>query len=147
MQQNMSPIQIVIDTNVLVSAFRSTRGASFALLRRMHDKAFVINLSNALVLEYEEKLQVEAKRHGLGNIALVGKFLDYIVTRGKRWGVHGSLPVSGIDPGDQYIFDLAIASEARIIVSYNVKHFRGAAAWGVAVMRPGEFLRILEESE
>ena len=53
----MAPIQVVIDTNVLVSASRSRRGASYRLVRMIGDPRFQINLSCALLLEYEEKLK------------------------------------------------------------------------------------------
>ncbi|MFL5343004.1 MAG: PIN domain-containing protein [Gemmataceae bacterium] len=50
----MGPPEIVIDTNVIVSALHSPRGASFRLLNLVGTDRFSINLSVALVLEYEE---------------------------------------------------------------------------------------------
>jgi predicted nucleic acid-binding protein len=49
----MKTFQIVIDTNVLVSALRSKRGASFRLLRLLGDSRFEINVSVPLVIEHE----------------------------------------------------------------------------------------------
>jgi predicted nucleic acid-binding protein len=43
--------QVVIDTNVLVAALRSNRGASHRLLRLVGDDRWQINLSVPLVLE------------------------------------------------------------------------------------------------
>ncbi len=49
--------QIVIDTSVIISAIRSKRGASYRLLLLAgKDLRWQINLSTALLLEYEEKL-------------------------------------------------------------------------------------------
>ena len=55
--------QIVLDTNVILSAVRSGSGASAALLRRLAINAanerdeFTVCLSVTLALEYEEILQ------------------------------------------------------------------------------------------
>ena len=49
-------MRIVFDTNVLVSALRSRRGASFALLQRVGGPEFELALSVPLVLEYEDVL-------------------------------------------------------------------------------------------
>jgi len=46
--------QVVIDTNVLVAALRSRRGASFRLLDLLGDPRWQANLSVALALEYEQ---------------------------------------------------------------------------------------------
>jgi putative PIN family toxin of toxin-antitoxin system len=50
-------LQIVIDTNVFVAAFRSRRGAANLLLDRLSDERWQINVSNALLSEYEDVLK------------------------------------------------------------------------------------------
>lgn len=45
--------QIVLDTNVLVAASRSRRGAAFRLVSLLPAASFEINLSVPLVYEYE----------------------------------------------------------------------------------------------
>src|ERR1022692_1042855 len=53
--------ETVLDTNVLVAALRSKRGASHQLLRLIGEGEWRLNVSVALALEYEEVL----KRHTL----------------------------------------------------------------------------------
>ena len=53
----MEPYKIVIDTNVLVSALRSRRGASFRLLSLIDSGKFITNISVPLVYEYEQVLK------------------------------------------------------------------------------------------
>ena len=55
-------IQIVIDTNVLVAAMRSRWGRSNELLQRIDDSRWQVNVSVALILEYEEVLGREAAK-------------------------------------------------------------------------------------
>ena len=48
--------QIVIDTNVLVSSLKSNAGASYKLFSILNDRRWQINVSTALLYEYEEIL-------------------------------------------------------------------------------------------
>ena len=71
----LSPMRLVLDTNVFVAAFRSRNGASNMLLR-FADKGMVTPLcSTALFLEYEAVLSREKIRqatgHSLEDVALV----------------------------------------------------------------------------
>ncbi len=56
--------QIVLDTNVLISALRSRRGASIAILQRIGD-AWEPLISVPLILEYEAVGKREAERLGI----------------------------------------------------------------------------------
>jgi rRNA-processing protein FCF1 len=51
------PYQLVLDTNVLVSGLRSQQGASYKLLTLLNDQCWQLNISAALVFEYEEILK------------------------------------------------------------------------------------------
>ena len=46
-------MNIVIDTNVLISALKSKQGASYKLLISLPDNLFVPNVSVPLFIEYE----------------------------------------------------------------------------------------------
>jgi len=49
----MKPINIVLDTNILVSALRSRNGASYKLLTLTDNGNFLLNIPVPLFLEYE----------------------------------------------------------------------------------------------
>lgn len=68
--------EVVLDTNVLVAALRSKRGASYQLIRSIGQGNWRPNISVALALEYEDVL----KRKGLLPItdAETDDFLDYV---------------------------------------------------------------------
>ncbi len=53
----MIKLRAVLDTNVLVAALSSRRGASFALLSQAVNKRFALLASPALWLEYEAVLK------------------------------------------------------------------------------------------
>ena len=55
----------MVDTNVLVAALRSNRGASYRLLTMLNDGRWQVNISTALIFEYEEVLKRENQQLGL----------------------------------------------------------------------------------
>ena len=59
--------QVVIDTNVLVAALLSSRGASHRLLRLLGDHRWRMNVSVPLVFEYEQTLKRLCTRENLNN--------------------------------------------------------------------------------
>ena len=83
--------QVVIDTNVLVAALLSNRGASHRLLRLVGDDRWRMNLSVPLVLEYEQTL----KRTCAGE-ALTGSDIDGILrfhfAGAERFGIRVITP-------------------------------------------------------
>ena len=70
--------EIVLDTNVLVSAFRSKRGASYELVRSIGLGAWRLNISVALALEYEDVLKRKGMLPRGITEAEVDAFLDYV---------------------------------------------------------------------
>ena len=108
----MKPVAVVLDTNVLVAAARSQRGASFALLQTLPSGKWRMNLSPALMLEYEAKLKTEALRQGRP-LAVVDRFLDFPVSISDRRQTYFLLRPLLRDPGDDFVIELAVAGRAQ----------------------------------
>ena len=138
----MKPHQVVLDTNVLVAAARSQRGASYALLLTLPKRRWQLNLSPALMLEYESKLKIEATRQNRP-LTVVDRFLDFLAAISNRRQIYFLLRPFLRDPGDEFIIELAVASRAQFIVTHNVRDFAGATEYGLRVVRPHEMLLIL----
>ena len=138
------PIQLVIDTSVLVAAARSSAGASFELLRLFAagDPRWEWNISTALVPEYEAVLKREQHRQGR-SLSAVDKFLDDVAARANRRAIFFLFRPFLTDPDDELILELALASASSYIVTHNRADFRDAKRFGVTVLSPGEFLRVL----
>jgi predicted nucleic acid-binding protein len=138
------PIQIVIDTNVLVAAARSNAGASFEVLRLFAtgDARWQWNISTALLLEYEAVLKREQHRQGR-SLAVVDRFLDDLAARTNRHAIFYLIRPFLADPDDELILELALASASSYSVTHNRDDFRDAGRFGLGVLTPGEFLRIL----
>ncbi len=133
----------VIDTNVLVSALRSRRGASFRLISLLGDPRWQPIVSVALVLEYEEVAMREAGRLGLADW-VVDSIIDMFCRLGARHTIRFRLRPALGDPDDEFLLELAVASQADFLVTFNIHDFRGSEVFGVRPVTPGEFLRTIE---
>ena len=133
-------LRVVLDTNVLVAAVRSRRGAAFALLSRVGTQEFDIALSVPLVLEYEEALLRQ-----LGETALrrsdVEVIIDYLCAVGKHQEIYFLWRPFLQDPEDDMVLELAVAAECEAIVTFNKRDFGGAEMFGIRVLGPIELLR------
>ncbi|HEX8708886.1 MAG TPA: putative toxin-antitoxin system toxin component, PIN family [Pyrinomonadaceae bacterium] len=136
--------QVVIDTNVLLAALRSRRGASHRLFRLIGDERWRMNLSVPLFLEYEDVI----KRPGAGlslSVEELDDILDFIcASAGLREIFYLWRPVLP-DPKDDFILELAVESRSDFIITFNLKDFVGLERFGIEVITPQEFLRKLGE--
>jgi putative PIN family toxin of toxin-antitoxin system len=135
----MATVRVVLDTNVLVSAFRSREGVAFRLVSLLSKERFEICVSVPLVLEYEDVL-LRATSLGKDDVLSVLRFLCAVAHQQKIFYLwRPSLP----DPKDDMVLELAVASRARYVVTYNGKDFAAAERFGVQVITPKAFLDIL----
>jgi putative PIN family toxin of toxin-antitoxin system len=131
---------IVMDTNVLVAALRSREGASFKVLSLVDNRKFTLCLSVPLVLEYEAASKKQAKATGLA-AADVDTIIDYLCLVGEHYKVYYLWRPFLRDPKDDMVLELAVASNAESIVTYNRADFKGANQFGVKVITPKALLQ------
>ena len=135
-------MRVVLDSNVLVAALRSRNGASFQLLRMLRAGRFEVAISVPLAFQYESVLVRHAKELALSKQEATG-LVDYFCQIAHKQEIHFLWRPTLSDPGDEFVLELAVAAECRIIVTYNVKDFRGAGRFGISILTPGEFLKLL----
>ncbi len=136
---SMSAYHIVLDTNVLIAALRSRRGAAHRLLLLVGSEKFTLHVSVPLVLEYED-----AALRLVGQSALTSEDIDAILDYICSVAVHHEifylwrpfLP----DPGDDMVLELAVAGHCDFIVTYNRKDFAGSEQFGIQAITPQAFL-------
>lgn len=134
--------RVVLDTNVVVAALRSRRGASAALLLAAGTARFEFCISVALLFEYESVLKRPESGVRLP-LEAVDDILDYLASVGRQQEVFFLWRPVLQDPGDDHVLELAVAGGCEAIVTYNVRDFRGAERFGLRVVTPSEFLREL----
>jgi predicted nucleic acid-binding protein len=134
-------IDVVVDTNVLVAAFRSSLGASYRLLQTIELRRWRPVISPALALEYESVL-----KRGVGELGLslgdVDDFTEYLCSRGRLVQIYFRWRPMLPDPDDDRILEVAVRTGSPI-VTFNVRDFRGSESLGIRTMSPGELLAVM----
>lgn len=135
----MNPPKVVLDTNVIIAALRSRRGASFRLVSLVDSGKFETNLSVPLVLEYEATIRAQQHELGLERDD-VEDFLDYLCHVANLHEIYFLWRPVLQDPGDEMVLELAVGAGCRHIVTYNKRDFRGVERFGVEVITPKDLL-------
>lgn len=140
----------VIDTDVVVAAFRSNAGASRRVVEAALARRFKVLVSVPLILEYESVLSRPEHLAASGaSIEDVIAALDELAAVGTRVKLLVRMRPMLRDPNDEMVLETAINGRADAIITFNVRDFRGAAGhFRCLALRPGEIIRKLEaESE
>ena len=141
-------LALVLDTDVMVAALRSNRGASRQLLLGALDGSFQLLLSVPLILEYEAVLNRPEHLAACGlSAAEIGRVLDDLagiaqpVTLSFRWRPRLS------DPNDDMVLETVVNGKADAIVTFNQRDFEAAVGdFGCAVILPGAALEQMRRS-
>jgi putative PIN family toxin of toxin-antitoxin system len=137
-------IQTVIDTNVIISALRSKRGASHKLLSLIDSPKFEINISVPLILEYEDVAKRQSRQLGLTH-SDIDDILDYICLCANHWRIFFLWRPYLKDPRDDMVLELAVESQSKYIITYNRRDFEGLEKFGIATKSPKELLQEIGE--
>jgi putative PIN family toxin of toxin-antitoxin system len=134
----------VIDTNVFISALRSSRGASFKLLELIGHNRFKLCVSVPLILEYESAAKRVSRSLGFRH-SDIGDILDYLCSEAEHREIFYLWRPFLKDPGDDMVLELAVEAEADYIVTHNIRDFARIELFGIKAFTPQEFLRDLGE--
>lgn len=132
-------LQIILDTNILVAAFRSKRGAANLLLDKIDDVRWRVNVSTALLLEYEDVLK-RPEMNVFISESDVDVFLNGLCTIAEFSDIFYLWRLLAADPNDAFILELAVRVNADFIITHNKKDFYAAADFDIQLATPKEFL-------
>jgi putative PIN family toxin of toxin-antitoxin system len=135
-------MRVVFDTNVLVAAARSKRGASYQLVSLLFTDKFKIAVSLPLYMEYLDVLMRPAvKPSGIADADILD-FVDEILQKAQTQNIYFLWRPWLKDEKDDMILELAIASQADYIVTFNLKDFRNIELFGIEAITPKDFLNL-----
>jgi len=136
-------MRVVFDTNVLVAAVRSRRGASYALVNSIPSAEFDICLSVGLYAEWSEVLARPENLPPGRTSAEAAEFVRYLASQAHLQEIHFLWRPMLADADDDLVVELAFAAGCQHIITHNVADFRGTEQLGIAAITPREFLSLI----
>jgi len=134
-------MQIVMDTNILVSALITPFGNAARILDMVLLGELQLLYDDRILLEYSEvllrpKFSFEERD--------VDDLMSFIDTEGlKVTSVPVNYPV--IDKDDIPFIEVAVSGTAEALITGNKRHFKGAHTKKIRIMNPDEFLKFWQK--
>ena len=134
---------MVLDTDVVVAAMRSPRGASAAILRAARQGRVTLLATVPLALEYEAVGSRAEHRLAAGLTEReVQIFLTAVVAMAEPVTTHFLWRPQLRDPADEMVLEAAANGSADALVTFNARDFGTAPAqFGIKVLLPREAIR------
>lgn len=133
---------MVLDTNVLVSAIRSRRGASFRILEQLGTGRYEVAVSVPLMLEYEDAM---LRHRGSLSEEDVRNIIDYVCSAARAQQIFYLWRPLLRDPKDDLVAELAVAAGVDAVVTHNLRDFAALKPFGIGIERPQDFLKRIGE--
>lgn len=129
-------MKIVLDTNIVVSAFLNPYGNPARIMGMVFTGLLVPCLDARILSEYKEvlsrpKFQISSQA--------IEYFLDFLRSDGHMsaaWPLVHYLP----DRQDEVFLEVAVASKAYCLITGNLKHFPKDRLSGIPTFLPAQFL-------
>ena len=140
-------MRLVLDTSVLVAAFRSGSGASRRILEAALGGRFVLLLSVPLMLEYESVLTRAEHLETSGlSVTEVNSVLDALAAVGEpvRLPFHWRPILRAAN--DDMVLEAAVNGRADGLVTFNDRDFLPVRAeFNIRIFSPRDLIRKLEK--
>ena len=135
--------RVVLDSSVVVSAFRSRHGASNAVLALVASRRIVPLATPALFLEYEDVLKRPEHRSVTGlSLTEVDRALAALAAAIEPVDVRFTWRPQLPDPDDEMVLEAAVNGQADALVTHNLADFAAAAPrFGLLLAPPADLLR------
>ena len=140
-------MRYLFDTNVLVAAFRSSVGASSALLQRALHGELPLVVHPKLVYEYQDVLcRTETLAASGATVQEVEVFLAQLVTKATEIDVRYLWRPNLRDEGDNFVLEIAVAAWPCTIVTHNISDFQRAELRfpHIVLVTPGQLMKSLQ---
>lgn len=137
----MEEIKVFLDTDVVISALLSQKGASFILLYKTRLKRII---SKTIVEEVNEVSGREnIDKRSVRTILQKTKIIPLSLRKEKLLKTYSKYV---FDEEDSHVVAGAHISKSDFLLTYNIRHYHVVKIkndFGIKVIRPGEFLQYL----
>jgi putative PIN family toxin of toxin-antitoxin system len=135
-------MKVVFDTSLLVAAVRSKQGASYALVSALPSEQFQICLSVSLYVEWQAVLTRTEHLPPNQKAENALAFLRYLASVAHLQDIYYLWRPQLRDPNDDMVLELAVAAQAKYIVTHNIRDFQNLK-FDVVAITPADFLKLL----
>jgi len=138
-------MKIVIDTSVWISALITKDSKAREVLRLVLQKKLFPQISEALYIEYESVMK-RKKIQALTSLTIdeQKELFNAFLSTCKYNDIYYTWRPNLIDEGDNFLVELAVASGAEIILTYNIKDFKSSELiFSHNIMTPEDFIKEL----
>lgn len=139
----MKKQRVILDTNVLFAGLYSSLGASYQILRAIEEDKIKTVISTTLLFEYEDVLKRKKLDLGLTN-QQIEIILDNLCDLSEYQKIYFLWRPYLRDPKDDHVLEVAVASKTQIIVTHNIKDFKGVEKFGIKAIPPGKLLEVIK---
>jgi putative PIN family toxin of toxin-antitoxin system len=137
-------IKIVVDTSIFISALIGSKGPSRELVRCCLTGEYQPLMGNALFCEYESVMQRDAILTKCPLTSLeISDLLNAFINVSQWISIYYLWRPNLIDEADNHLIELAIAGNARIIATNNVKDFQNTELLfpDLSILKPEQIIR------
>jgi len=131
-------LKIVLDTNVLVSAFLNPQSKPARIIRLVIQDEIQIIINEAILSEYHEVLARPVFKLNIRHVQTILKLIRAKGIKAPALAKSFQLP----DSSDEPFVEAAIACHADALVTGNLKHFPKEKCNGLQILLPAQFLNI-----
>jgi putative PIN family toxin of toxin-antitoxin system len=132
-------VKAVIDTNVIVSAMLSPRGAPASIWEALVEAKLTCCVDQRILEEYQTVLRRPRFALDERDVAEVLDFLGLVAEPVRTTPLVTSLP----DPKDAPFLEVALAGAADAIITGNIRHFPARVCHPIRVLTPAAALAML----
>ncbi|NJN23208.1 MAG: putative toxin-antitoxin system toxin component, PIN family [Acaryochloridaceae cyanobacterium RL_2_7] len=137
-------LPIVVDTSVFISALIGSKGPSREVIRRSLQGDYQPLMGDALFTEYESVMTRASilKRCPL-ELEEITTLLEAFISVSQWTSIYYKWRPNLKDEGDNHLIELAVAGNAGVIVTNNLKDFRNTELLfpQLTIVKPDDFLR------
>lgn len=136
-------MNVVFDTNVLISATLWHGSVAQKLLSKLIDIDISIFSSKEILAEYQNVLKRDFGYTDEAFVIILEKVLSFLILVEPKEKVD----IVKDDPDDNKIIECALASQSEYILTYDKKHLLKIKEYrDIQLLRPEEFFEILQKS-
>ena len=136
-------LRLVLDTDVIVAALRSPKGASAALIGAALDRKIIMLANVPLFFEYEAKCTSPIHWTAAGLVLEQAHiFVDALAVLIEPVKTHYLWRPALRDPNDEMVLEAAVNGRADFIVTFNLRDYGDVPGkFGIEVLTPATAIR------